>query len=146
MMNNTSDIDTAKAWYIRLLKEQFDIEPQYNRIREQRESIRNQISGLEQVLWAAKVDIEALKSTVKLVEEADNETAEVVNLPDIITQVLKASGKPMHYKDITAEIIDRGLDIPGRDRANTVLAYITRDKRVFVKAPEVRRGYYKLKE
>jgi hypothetical protein len=64
---------------------------------------------------------------------------------DAAWDVLIQAAKPMHYRELVAEIIARGVSIGGRDPGNTLIAYLGRDKR-FVKAPEIKRGFWKLKE
>jgi hypothetical protein len=52
----------------------------------------------------------------------------------------------MHYGEILKTLKDRGYIVTGKDPRNTVLAYLSRHKKRFAKAPESGRGYYKLRE
>lgn len=146
MEKDTIDINVVKNWFLQLLKEQAKLEPEYNRIRKKRELINNQIIGLEQILRSANVDVEGLKKVAKPATEVEVELAKQETLPDAIARTLQASGKAMHYRKISAALADRGFYVPGKDPGNTVLAYITRSKGRFVKAPEAGKGFYKLKD
>ena len=145
MTGNKSDIDNAKSLLLRLLKKQLQLEPEYMKIHDERQALRSQIEGIEQYLRAAKVDVEALRETVKPSAKAEYESNETETLPEAIARTLRSYGTPMHYRDITTALIDGGVEVPGQDKANTVNAYV-RQSKLFSKAPEKGRGYYKLKE
>ena len=146
MEKNTVDINVVKNWFVRLLKEQADLEPEYKHIKEKREALIIQLAGLEQILRSANVDVEALRRIAKPATEVEVEPAKQETLPDAIARTLQAFGKAMHYREISAALADSGFYVPGKDPGNTVLAYMTRYKGRFAKAPEVGKGYYKLKE
>lgn len=146
MDKNTVDINMVKNWFVRLSKEQAELEPEYSRIREKSDAIRIQLNSLEQILRSANVDVEGLRRIAKPATEVEVEPAKQETLPDAITRALQTSPNPMHYKEITTALTDSGFYVPGKDSANTVLAYISRYKSRFVKAPEIGKGYYKLKE
>jgi hypothetical protein len=146
-MMDEKDISIVKNWFLRLLKEQAELEPEYNRVREKRDAIHNQLIGLEQILRSANVDVQGLVKVAKPpATEVEIEPAKQETLPDAIVHTLQASGKAMHYREISAALANGGFYVPGKDPGNTVLAYMTRYKGRFAKAPEAGKGYYKLKE
>jgi len=145
-MTSKSDLNIAKSLFLRLLRDQLKLDPEYKRIRDEQQTLRAQIDGLEQFLRAAKVDVDALRATVKPSTEAERGSNESETLPEVIAQSLRSHGIPMHYRDITTALIDSGVEVPGKDQANTINAYIRQNKRIFTKAPEKGRGYYKLTE
>lgn len=146
MIENADELNVIRNQYLRLLKEQAKIDPEHRRLREHLDKIRNQIAGLELVLIAANVDINALQASVRPGSGAEVEKKSLKSYPDAIVQVLRTVGQAMHYKDITTRLLEDGCEIGGREPANTINAYITQNKRLFAKAPEKGRGYYKLKE
>lgn len=146
MTGNESDIDTAKSIYLRLLRDQLELEPEYKRIHDERQTLRSQIDGLEQFLRGSNVDVDALQAKVKPPAEAEYDSSESETLPEAIARTIRSHGTPMHYRDITTALIDEGVEVPGKDKANTINAYIRQNKRLFTKAQEKGRGFYKLKE
>jgi uncharacterized protein YigA (DUF484 family) len=57
-------------------------------------------------------------------------------------EVLSDQKQPMHYRDLTRAIQDRGIAIGGRDPSNNVIAAMSRDERFY----RPRRGTYFLRE
>jgi len=146
MDKNIVDINVVRVWFVQLLEERAKLEPEYNRVREKRDLINNQIINCEQILRSAKVDVEGLIKVAKPATEVEVEPAKQETFPDAIARTLQAFGKAMHYREISAALENSGFRVPGKDPGNTVLAYMTRYKGRFAKAPEVGKGYYKLKE
>jgi uncharacterized protein YigA (DUF484 family) len=56
--------------------------------------------------------------------------------------VLRSTKQPMHYRELTRAIQDRGVVIGGRDPSNNVIAAMSRDSRFY----RPRRGTYFLRE
>lgn len=65
--------------------------------------------------------------------------------PDVACDVLSRKSVSMYYKELLEEVNKEGVVIGGHDPGTTLIAYLGRDKR-FVKATEVGRGYWGLKE
>ncbi|MDD5093738.1 MAG: HTH domain-containing protein [Dehalococcoidia bacterium] len=59
---------------------------------------------------------------------------------DIAFGILEEQGKPMHYRDIAAEVKKRGTDLLGKDPAATLLTKLSRDDRF----KRISRGTYAL--
>jgi len=143
--NNTINIRLLENELIRLLIRKSDVEPQYNKIKEELGTINTQIAGLDQALLAAGVNTSALRT--EFVPSVETEVEQQpAKLQDQIAKLLKDVGKPMHYKQIADTLIRSGFRVPGQDTANTVSAYLNRHKNRFSKATEMGRGYYQLRE
>jgi len=138
------DTDLIKKQFIRLLERKREIEPQYGVLKAEMESLNGQITGLEQALIAAGIDTIEIVKKVKPTSEQIKVTPKEDTLPDIIYKILAGVRKPMHYVDIEKNLRTVGYKVGGQNPANTVLAYIGRNKSRFQKAPEVGRGYYKI--
>jgi len=144
--NKAFDTRAIKNQFIRLLEKKKDLEPEYHQILTDIDNLNRQISGLEQALKAAGVDTYTIREKV----HPPKPPAEVVQkddtIPEVIYKMLKAYKKPLHYTEIWRQLDMAGIYIRGKDRANTTLAYISRNKDKFDKAPEAGRGFYKIKE
>ena len=145
MLENDMNTSILKSEYRKLLRRKSLIEPEFNEIRDQLDTINRQIAGLDQVLLAAGEDTaEIRKSTFPHVEIREEE--EPRKLQEEIFKVLGDIGQPLHYKKITDLLLQSAISVPGKDPYNTVSAYLNRFKSMFTKAPEKGRGYYQLKE
>jgi hypothetical protein len=144
--NEGLNTQIIKKQFIRLLEKKKKLEPQYNELKGDIDNLNKQIAGLDQALLAAGIDTSKIRKKVyppkPLVESVRKEDT----IPDLIYKMLVAYKKPLHYKEIHRQLHTGGFWIKGKDPANTVLAYITRNKDRFMKAPEVGRGFYKIRE
>jgi hypothetical protein len=145
MENNTTNIETTKRLYQEKWQEYQKIESTYHEWKKKHDDALAALTGLRQFLLYSGVDIEelerSLKSTISIGESVEGKT-----LPDLIYEVLEATAHPMHYGEILDALVRRGYSVAGKDPRNTVLAYISRHKKRFTKAPEKGKGYYKLLE
>ena len=146
MENKGLDTRLIKKQLINLLEKKIQLEPEYDKLREELDALNVQISALSQALKAAGVDPYKLREKVRPPKPPVEPVRKIQTIPDMIEGMLRAYKRPMHYKEIWRQLNSSMIDVGGKDRANTTLAYITRNKSRFVKAPEVGRGYYKIKE
>lgn len=145
--NNNMNIRSLENEFLKLLRRKALIEPEFNEIKTNLDTINIQISGLNQVLKAAGVDTEDLRKKVEPnIEIVDKERDIPTSLPDEIAKLLGDVKKPLHYKHITDTLIRSGFPIPGQDAYNTVSAYLNRHRNRFAKDKDMGRGYYKLRE
>ena len=61
---------------------------------------------------------------------------------DVAYEVLSARGAPMHFRELYAELLARGVPLGGRDPAAGLITYLVRDKERFEWAS---RGTYRAK-
>ena len=85
---------------------------------------------------------------IKALEEHEQENSDAVltkgqKLENEIASVLEDASKPLHYKKIHAELIGRGIRVPGEDPVRNVGAHLSRDKSRFV---SLGKGIWALKE
>ncbi|MFC1871072.1 hypothetical protein ACFLYF_01530 [Chloroflexota bacterium] len=147
MDNKVFNTRIVKNQFIDLLKRRLELEPEYLKLQDELDNLNRQISGLDQALKAAGIDTYALRQKVRPSKPAvESAPKPEVTIPKLIYSMLQAYKKPLHYKEIHHKLHTDGYWIKGKDPANTVLAYISRNKNKFEKAPEVGRGYYKIKE
>ena len=147
LQNKAFNTQIIKNQYKRLLERKLEIEPEYRKLKEEIDELNNQIAGLDQALRAAQVDTQKLREKISPPKpQIERIQQKEESLPDWIYKLLQAYNKPMHYVEITEHLLRDGFVIGGKDRANTVLAYISRNKRRFVKVPEKGRGFYNIKE
>jgi hypothetical protein len=74
---------------------------------------------------------------------APSEAAQGESVADMVVDLLRDNGKPMHYRDIEQELRDKGtIELGGRDPANTLLARYFKDERLYRPA----RGTYALRD
>ena len=131
---------------ISLLEKKMELQPQYEKLRDELDALNVQISALSQALKVAGIDPYKIREKVHLSEPQVNPIRKIDTIPEVIYKMLKAYKVPMHYTEIWRRLDMSGYNIGGKDRANTTLAYISRNKDRFMKAPEAGRGYYKIKE
>lgn len=144
---NNMNIRSLENEFLKLLRRKALIEPEFNEIKTNLDTINIQISGLNQALKAAGVDTEELKKRIEPQIEMDNKEEEIpTSLPDEIAKLLGDVKRSLHYKNIADTLIRSGFPIPGQDPYNTVSAYLNRHKNRFDKDRDMGRGYYKLKE
>jgi hypothetical protein len=143
--NNTMNIRAIENQFNILFRRKLALDPEFNKLKDELDTINIQIAGLDQALRAAGVDTTELRKNIAPhVEVEEKETPR--RLPDEIARLLGDVKKPLHYKNITHILLTSGFPIPGQYPENTVSAYLNRHKNRFAKVPEMGRGYYKLKE
>lgn len=146
MAKEIIDLDIVRNWYMQVWEDFVDVDANYKSWEEKRRELLIYLNFLEPILKNASVDIEELKQGLELTTKAEAEDVEQKTLPDVIYEILQESGRPMHYREILNAVNSTGVIVRGKDPSNTVIAYIGRYKSRFTKAPEIGRGYYKLKE
>lgn len=146
MSKDIIDTDIIKNWYIEVRKEYVEVDGEFEALRKRREKLNVQLGSLEPLLMQAGINVDEIKQSIKSSEDMESVQVEPKTLPEAITEILRTSTGPMHYSDILAALKEKGYVVLGKDPRNTVLAYISRHKKRFTKAPETGRGYYKLKD
>jgi len=134
-----------------------------------RQSLAKEIEGVAEVISQTQAEyaasIEKLQSKKRALEEAlqhimallrfegyvsetnqsDNlnktDDAEPLSLTDATYKLFTELHEPLHYKEITLKLQEKGIHIPGKDSAATLLSRINRDSR-FKRTK--RRGVYAL--
>jgi hypothetical protein len=97
--------------------------------------------------------IQAIEELIRLEGGEDAEDSKVTAFPvkpepgtsqiaDGVYAVLQERGVPVHYSELTKEVLLRGVEIGGKNPANTLLAHLSRDDRFYRPG----RGTYALKE
>lgn len=145
MENNIANIEEAKHWYRKYWQAYQKIEATYSEWKKKRDEVSAAMAGLRQFLQYSGVNMEELEQSIKSTAGME-ESLEGKRLPDLIYETLLVAGRPMHYTEILDVAIMRGYSVGGQDPRNTVLAYLSRHKKRFTKAPEAGKGFYKLKE
>jgi hypothetical protein len=140
------NVRQAKNQFISLLEKKKELQPQYEKLRLEIDKLNIQISSFEQALRAEGIDTYKIKQKVRPPKLPVEPVRKIDTIPDMIEKMLKAYKLPMHYTEIWKQLNMSGIHVGGKDRANTTLAYITRNPDRFQKAPEAGRGYYKIKE
>ena len=130
----------------RVLDKKRELDPQYNELREKIDALNIQISALNQALKAAGKNTDKIRAKYFTIKPSVKTVRKEDTIPDLIVKIFKAYKKPLHYKEIHRQLHSGGFWIRGKDPANTVLAYISRNKHRFIKAPEAGRGFYKIKQ
>ncbi len=126
-----------------LLRRKKEIQPEYENLRIELDSLNRQISGVGQALEAAGVDTYKIREKLKPVLPVIEPPRKKNTVPEMIQKMLLAYKRPMHYTEILRHLDTNGIHIGGSHRENTVLAYISRNKLLFERAPDKGRGYYR---
>ena len=140
-------LDKLWEWWNDQVIDEIRLEKQYKPLIAEYEEVHRRRSQLEQLILteegpeANKKVSDALSRLKAGIIPSTNERHPI----DVAWEVLIEAAKPMHYSELLAEIKKRGISVGGRDPGSTLIAYLGRDKR-FCKAPEIKRGVWKLKE
>ncbi len=134
MATNLEYIEGLRWKLGNLKKEIAQLQGQIQELYRTVDAKRRQAERLMELLGAEGEDVRDAEKT-SLDSVAIGETAFEL----LISQVKKS---PMHYEDMAAALIAKGILIPGRNPAANLLAHIARDKR-FVRTS---RGTYGLAE
>ena len=140
------DTNLVVKQFERLLEKKRVLEPQFDKLREDIDNLNKQIAGLDQALMAAGIDTHKIRERIRPPKPQVESVQKIDTIPDLIYKMLVGYQRPMHYKEINRQLRLNGFWVGGKNPANTVLAYISRNKDRFTKAPEAGRGYYKIKE
>lgn len=146
MNENSVDLEIVKKWYSQLFKDFAEVDNTYTSWKAKRDDLVTKLNVLRPVLINAGISAEDLEQTTRSATQSETEGMEAKSWADLIHETLQSQGRPMHYGEILKTLKDRGYTVTGKDPRNTVLAYLSRHKKRFTKAPESGRGYYKLKE
>jgi len=136
--------DKLWQWWRELASRELSLERQYKPLIDEHQKVHSKRLTVEQLISQMQDNAQPLLlaeweqlrkgEELPILEQGPADTA---------FDVLAQWGAPMHYKAILEEIRKAGVVIGGRDPGTTLLAYLGRDKR-FSKAPEIKRGFWKL--
>jgi hypothetical protein len=139
-------LDKLWNWWHELAKQELELERQYKPLIEKHEEIHRRRAALEN-LMAACGNIQEINQqlTSEWEELRKSEQMPIIERKpvDAAFDILARDGRPMHYRDILAELSKAGVVVGGRDPGTTLIAYLGRDRR-FTKARESGRGFWKL--
>ncbi len=126
---------TDKTIYIESLKWRLD--EIKNKIFEKQKTIQNLFKDVEIMQEQAKHIIVLLKTEEENYSDPELESITDVNIADVVFELLNSDGSktPMHYSDITNEIMAKGILIPGKNPSSNLLTHINRDNRFIRTAP-----------
>lgn len=118
-----------------LVKERVPITEQISHLEKRRGQIDEHIAHIDALLGETTGSRQAEAPEVAL-PAGSNPTA------DLVVELLREVGKPLHYRDIERELRARGkLQVDGKNPANTLLARFFNDSRLYRPA----RGTYALR-
>ncbi len=97
-----------------------------NQMREEQRPIQQALEHVEALL-----QLEGWKEPYSpdTANTAESASPEPISYIDAVYKLLEDVGQPMHYKAIRDKLMEKGVYIPGRDAAATLLAKISRDSR-----------------
>jgi len=141
------NVQAAKDWWLQLTRRYYELQKQIEPLRDERNRLEDVRGRLARVLEAVGVKAEELQQLEGRIREelAAQPQMQAARVSDMAYEVLASLAKPVHYKEILDGIKERGGEVPGIDPGTNLIAHMLKDKR-FSKAPEVGKGYYKLKE
>ena len=103
------------------------------------EELRGRILPLEEQVKRKQEELSAVDNLLALqgvsdVPKPPAESALLTNRSsrsslDCAYELLLEAGKPFHYKELHARLLDRGVRIPGQNPAANLLAHVNRDPR-----------------
>ena len=141
------NVEAIKDWWLQLTRRYYELQKQIEPLREERSRIEDLRGRLVRVLEGVGIkteEIQQLENSIREELEARPQ-AEPGKVSDMAYDVLLSFGKPSHYKTILDGIKETGGQVGGVDPATNLIAHMLKDKRI-TKAPEVGKGFYKLRE
>lgn len=140
-------LDKLWKWWRELASRQLSLERQYKPLIDEHAVVHQKRQALENLIAQGREEEASKQITAEWENLRKGEQLPPIeqNPTDAAFDVLAQWGAPMHYRAILENIKKTGVVIGGRDPGTTLIAYLGRDKR-FVKAPEIKRGFWKLKE
>jgi len=142
-VNTTESIETdiTKTLVIKrrgLIARIKDLEARVNQVDEEYRARRDDLQARKKPLEEALFHIEALlriggqETTAESTSSDEQSVAlEVRNLSvtEAAFAILQKKHQPLHYREITKMLQDKGIHIPGKNPAATLLSRMSRDKR-----------------
>jgi hypothetical protein len=136
-----------RQWWRELATRELELERQYKPLVDEHAAVHGKRMALENLMTQGRlptISQEILSEWEALRKGAQMSSTER-KPPDVACDVLSRKGVPTHYRELLEEVSKEGVVIGGRDPGTTLIAYLGRDKR-FVKATEVGRGYWGLRQ
>lgn len=140
------DTKTVQDWYLQLWDDFVEVDKNFRFLKQKRDDLDIKLNVLRTFLDNEGVSTKKLEQTARASAESVKEKAVSPSWTNQVLPMFQLQKQPVHYTRILEVLEDRGYDVPGKDNRNTLLAYLSRHKKLFAKAPELGRGYYKLKE
>jgi hypothetical protein len=140
-------IEKLWQWWRELANRELELETEYKPLVDEHAAVHGKRMALENLMAQGRAP--TISQQISTEWEALRKGAQMPSTerkpPDVACDVLSRKGVSMHYRELLEEIRKEGVVIGGHDPGTTLIAYLGRDKR-FVKATEVGRGYWGLKE
>ncbi len=140
------DIKTVEDWYLQIWGDFVEVDKNFRFLKQRRDDLGIKLNVLRIFLDNAGSNTKKLEQTARAAAESAKEKAVSLSWTNQILPIFQLQKQPVHYTRILEILEDRGYDVPGKDNRNTLLAYLSRHKKLFAKAPGLGRGHYKLKE
>lgn len=142
-VNTTESIETdiTRALVIRrrnLITRIKDLEARVNQVDEEYRARRDDLQARKKPLEEALFHIEALlriggQETTAESTSSDEQSvaleARNLSVTEAAFAILQKKHHPLHYREITKMLQDKGIHIPGKNPAATLLSRMSRDKR-----------------
>jgi hypothetical protein len=141
-------LDKLWEWWTELTHRQVKLDRQWKPLADESGRLNQKRAQLENLIRMEEGEPEASQKLAQAWSQIQGGAELTVverKPPDIAYEILIQEAKPLHYRQLLERIRERGVLIGGRDPGCTLIAYLGRDKR-FIKAPQLGRGYYQLKE
>jgi hypothetical protein len=139
--------DELWQWWRELAKRELELERQYQPLLDEHAVVHGKRMALENLMAQGQLPTigQEIASEWEALRKEEQMPSTERKPPDVAHDVLSRKGIPMHYREILEEVSKSGVVIGGHDPGTTLIAYLGRDRR-FVKATEVGRGYWGLRD
>jgi len=141
-------LDKLWQWWTELAHREAKLYKQWRPLAEEHNRLHDKRQQLERLIQLEEGEPEASRKIAdgwRQIQEGAEITPIERKPPDVAYDILIQEAKPMHYRELLRRMQEQGVSVGGRDPGSTLIAYLGRDKR-FIKAPQLGRGYYQLKE
>lgn len=139
------DTNTIEKWYLGLWQEFVEVDKNYQLWKQQRHELEIKLNVLRPVLANAGISVTDLEKKASATSQSNKDASIPASWTSQVAPIMRLENNPVHYTYVLEKLKDRGYHVPGADPRNTLLAYLSRHKKLFAKVPEKGRGYYELK-
>ena len=139
--------DELWEWWRDLAKRELKLERKYKPLLDEHAAVHGKRMALENLISQGQLPTisQEIASAWEALRKEEQMPSAERKPPEVAYDVLSRKGVPIHYRELLEEVNKGGVVIGGHDPGTTLIAYLGRDRR-FVKAREVGRGYWGLKE
>ncbi len=142
-MTQADDQHNSTAYVEALLAKRTEVQGEVERLRAEVADIAARLSSKEAQLRGIS-DLLALETpSVETPPAGNGSSWPTSRFIDAAVEVLRSSGKPMHYKQLADQLAASGTLIPGQNPAANLVAHMSRDARF---GRGLARGTYGLSE